>query len=239
MAKVFHMLEKMGLVRLQAEPEAAPAPARPQEKRAAAVEEPDISPGPPPTDVEAIPPLRFEGTAAAETEPAAPEHYPLAKVYASAGIVEPEHGFTVDRLVEMMAADEFRDLESATRARVIAGMLRRLPSGAVEVADIVREAARRDQALDAFERFLTDRVAVTEREVEEANQVLQTEIDELVKKNAALMDANRARVEEERGRLERWQEKKRAEEDRLYAAVQPFVEANPVTRSGDPGGGDQ
>jgi hypothetical protein len=232
MAKVFQMLEKMGLVRMQSGPDEPPVAAEPDED--AVDESLGIMPGPPPEEVEAIPPERFDGAVVSEGEGLSPEDYPFDKVYASAGIVEPEHGFTVDRLIEMMGAAEFRDLDPATRARVIAGMLRRLPTGAVEVADIVREAALRDQALDAFERFLADRVAAVDREIEEANRVLQQEIDELVEKNTALMETNRARAGAERDRLERWREGKHAEEDRLYQAVQPFVEANPVTRSGGP-----
>ena len=51
--------------------------------------------------------------------------------------------------------------------------------------------------------------------------------------------ANRSRVREERERLEQWCERKRSEENRLYGAVQPFVEANPVTRSGESEGEDE
>jgi hypothetical protein len=237
MAKVFQMLEKMGLVRMQADPDPLPVAPEPEPDDEAAVDELGIAPGPPPDEVEVIAPVRIDESVVSADDAAVPEDYPFDRIYASAGIEQPEHGFTVDRLVEMMAADEFRDLDAATRARVIAGMLRRLPTGAVEVEDIVREAALRDQALDAFERFLADRVAASEREVADANRVLQQEIDELVERNTALMEANRGRVGEEKGRLERWRERKRAEEDRLYDAVQPFVEANPVTRSGaaDPG----
>jgi hypothetical protein len=167
--------------------------------------------------------------AALERQPAG-EEYAIEQVYASAGIQPPAHGFTVYRLIEMLEAEEFRGMDAATRARVIAGMLRRLPTGAVEIGDIVRDAAARDRALDAFERFLADRVTRQLQDADEKNRVLQAQIEELTKTNTALMEENRAAVEAERARLERWLVRKRAEEDRLFDAVQPFVEHNPISR---------
>ena len=92
------------------------------------------------------------------------EDWAIEQIYASAGIQAPAHGFTVYRLIELLEGEEFRDLDAATRAKVIVGVLKRLPSGAVEVEDIVRDAAARDRALDAFERFLSERVRRQERE---------------------------------------------------------------------------
>jgi cytochrome oxidase assembly protein ShyY1 len=43
------------------------------------------------------------------------------------------------------------------------------------------------------------------------------------------MDANRRGLETEEARLSQWQLSKKAEERRLFDAVSPFVEANPIT----------
>lgn len=218
MVKVTSLLEKMGLVygrREELPP--ADAPVFASQVRAGAPPEP-----PPPE-----PEVKLDE--AALRSPAAGEDWALEQVYASAGIQPPAHGFTVYRLIEMLEGEEFRDLDAPTRARVIAGVLKRLPSGAVEVEDIVRDAAARDRALDAFERFVADRVVRLEREAEEKNAALQREIDELTLANTRLMEANRAAVAQERARLERWRARKREEEQRLFSAIAPFVEHNPVT----------
>lgn len=236
MAKVIRLLEQMGLVHGQpVGTHSDPSPERPEPGDA----DPAVRLAPPGPVPEAPPP--YEPTpvqldpalVAAATEAAAgesPGDYPVEKIYASAGLTGPEHGFTVDTLVEMMGAEELEGLDNATRAKVITGMLRRLPSGPVSLDDIVADAARRDQALDAFERFLSDRVAKAEAEVAEVNRRLQQEIDELVRRNSELMQTNQGRVESERATLERWRERKRVEEERLYNAIQPFVDVNPVTR---------
>ena len=226
MGKVIGLLEKLGLVTTAGTedvagegPTSTPEPSSPAGPAAA-------SGAPPVTPVEL-------DVAALERQPAG-EEYALEQVYASAGIQPPAHGFTVYRLIEMLEAEEFRGMDAATRARVIAGMLRRLPTGAVEIDDIVRDAAARDRALDAFERFLADRVTRQLQDADEKNRVLQAQIEELTKANTALMEENRAAVEAERARLERWLVRKRAEEDRLFDAVQPFVEHNPISRK-EPG----
>jgi hypothetical protein len=60
------------------------------------------------------------------------------------------------------------------------------------------------------------------------------------------MEANRRALEAEQGRLADWLTRKRIEEHKLFEAVGPFVEANPVSvdagkaapeRPADPGQG--
>jgi hypothetical protein len=223
MGKVIGLLEKLGLVTTAGtEDVAGDGPTSPPDPSSSGSAASGASGAPPAAPVEL-------DVAALERQPAG-EEYALEQVYASAGIQPPAHGFTVYRLIEMLEAEEFRGMDAATRARVIAGMLRRLPTGAVEVGDIVRDAAARDRALDAFERFLADRVTRQLQDADEKNRVLQAQIEELTKANTALMEENRAAVEAERARLERWLVRKRAEEDRLFDAVQPFVEHNPISR---------
>jgi hypothetical protein len=229
MAKVLNMLEKIGLFHTGnrvTEPagETAPEP----DRSADAVT--GIRPGAPPTarPVVSLPEVSISID---DSTDEALEEFPFDQVYASAGVEDPEHGFTVFKLIEMMEADELRDLESATRAKVIAGMLRRLPAGEVPIDDIVRDAALRDRALDAFESFLADKAATSESQLAEKNRELQEEIDELTRRNNALIEANHAAIETERQRFESWREKKQHEELRLYTAIAPFVEANPVTHN--------
>jgi len=226
MVRVIGLLEKMGLVYRDGEL-APPAQSDDAERTA----------GPPPASepaarkvsvAEPAPPVQLD--AAAAEKGAGADDFSLEQVYTSARIQDPSHGFTVYRLIEMMDAEEFRSLDPPTRAKVISGMLKRLPTGAVEVEDIVKDAALRDRALDAFERFLADRQARREQEVEEKNRALQKEIDELTQVNTEQMQANLAGIEAEKTRFERWRERKRAEEDRLFAAVAPFVEQNPISR---------
>jgi hypothetical protein len=227
MVRVTSLLEKIGLVYSQQgqripATEVGPQPVSASEAPA------DISPGAPPPAAPPVPEVRLDESML-DLAPAA-EDWALEQVYASAGIREPAHGFTVYRLIEMLESSELRDLDPPTRAKVIAGLLKRLPAGAVEIEDIIRDAAARDRALDAFEKFLAERVARQQREVEEKNRALQQEIDELTITNMGLQEENRAELERERAKLDRWRERKQAEEQRLFDAVAPFASDNPVSK---------
>jgi hypothetical protein len=48
------------------------------------------------------------------------------------------------------------------------------------------------------------------------------------------MEANRIAIETEQARLSRWLVLKRAEERKLYDAVTPFVEKNPISTADTP-----
>ncbi len=225
MVKVLRMLEKMGFV------ESASGPGEDPQ-----VEAPPVEPAPQPSkdlepEVRKVHSRRFDAAFEATASSDGAEEFPIAKIYSSAGIEEPEHGFTVYTLLEMMDAEEFSGLDDATRAKVLSGILRRLPSGSVSMDDIVDDAAARDQALDAFEAFLTERVHRSEQELEDMNRKLQEEIDELTRRNSELIDGNLVAIAAERARLAGWCKRKQEEENRLYEAIAPFVTANPVSLS--------
>ena len=59
-------------------------------------------------------------------------------------------------------------------------------------------------------------------------------IDEVNRRNREKMDTNRIALETEQARLARWQVIKRAEERKLFDAVNPFVEANPISTADAP-----
>ncbi len=230
MVKVLNMLEKLGFVQRSGNEDEIVPPAT----EASAAVEAAATEEPPPPEIRHIRTTAFDDKVAANVgQTERPEDFPFSKIYSSAGVTEPEHGFTVFTLIEMMESAEFNDLDDITRAKVIRGLLRNLPSGPVSVSDIVNDAAQRDQALDAFERFLADRVSTTEAELKEKNEALQFEIDELTIRNTELIDNNLNHLAKEQQRLEAWQERKRNEENRLFEAVRPFAEENPVTLSED------
>jgi hypothetical protein len=153
----------------------------------------------------------------------------FAAIYKAAGIQDPAHGYTAHKVLEILSSSDFANLDSRAKAAALAGFLRMNPTGPVPIADVVQDAVRRDQALDRFEDFLRTKLKARSEEKEKENARLQAEIDELVRKNREGMEANRRALEEEEARLSKWQLSKKAEERRLFEAVSPFVETNPIT----------
>jgi len=153
----------------------------------------------------------------------------FAMIYKAAGIQDPAHGYTAHKVLEILSSSDFANLDSRAKAAALAGFLRMNPSGPVPITDIVQDAVRRDQALDRFEDFLRTKLKARTEEKEKENTRLQAEIDELMRKNREAMEANRRALEGEEARLAQWQLTKKAEERRLFEAVSPFVETNPIT----------
>jgi hypothetical protein len=149
-------------------------------------------------------------------------------IYKAAGIQDPPHGYTAHKVLEILSSPHFTHLDSKAKAAALAGFLQMNPTGPVPITD-VQDAVRRDQALDKFEDFLRTKLKARTEKAEKENARLQAEIDELVRRNREKMDANRRDLENEEARLAQWQLSKKAEERRLFDAVSPFVEANPIT----------
>jgi hypothetical protein len=154
----------------------------------------------------------------------------FAEIYRAATIEDPVHGFSAAKVLEMLRAPELAALDVKAKATALQGFLKMNPTGPVAIADIIRDAVRRDQALDKFEELLRSKLQELATRTDQENAVLQSEIDELQRRNRARMEENRRKLDAERQRLDAWVETKRAEEARLAEAVSPFVEGNPISR---------
>ena len=150
-------------------------------------------------------------------------------IYKASGIAEPAHGFTAYKVLEILSSPDFAALDAKAKAAALSGFLRMNPSGPVPISDVIQDAVARDHALDNFEQFLQKKLEARAEELSKENATLQGEIDELTRRNQQKMEANRKTLDEEKNRFASWQARKRIEEQRLYDAVGPFVEQNPVS----------
>jgi hypothetical protein len=158
----------------------------------------------------------------------------FAAIYRAAGVTDPAHGYTAYKVLEIFASPGFASLDARAKAAALTGFLNMNPSGPVPVTDIVQDAVRRDQALDKFEEFLRTKQTSRSDQIDKDNAQLQAEIDEVTRRNREKMEANRIAIEAEQAKLSRWLVVKRAEERKLYDAVNPFVEANPISTAESP-----
>jgi hypothetical protein len=235
------VLSKMKIVELSPD-EIAAAPSTPAAKPS--------MPGPP-TDIRdllgSIPesPAIDEGKLAAaarleapgggeDGEEAGPDIPDFPAIYRAAGVVDPAHGYSAYKVLEIFSSPGFAALDMRAKAAALTGFLNMNPTGPVPITDVVQDAVRRDQALDKFEEFLRGKAASRSQEIEKENARLQAEIDEITRRNREKMEANRAAIEAEQARLTRWLVTKRAEERKLFDAVNPFVEQNPISTADTP-----
>lgn len=155
-------------------------------------------------------------------------------VYKAAGVVDPPHGYSAYKVLEIFASPGFAALDTRAKAAALTGFLNMNPSGPVPITDVVQDAVRRDQALDKFEDFLRNKLGARSEQIDKENAQLQAEIDEVTRRNREKMEANRAALEAEQARFTRWLTTKRAEERKLFDAVNPFVEQNPISTADTP-----
>lgn len=157
----------------------------------------------------------------------------FAAIFKAAGVPEPAHGYTAYKVLEFLSSPDLEALDAKAKAGALLGFLKMNPAGPVPITDVIQDAALRDRALDGFEEFLKKKMDARRAELEKDTAALQAEIDELTKRNKEKMDRNRQQVEAEKERLAKWQARKRIEERKLFDAVAPFVQENPVTLAGD------
>jgi len=223
------VLSKMKLVEMDAPPEAE-APETDFMGRSSAS---GSVPGPP-TDIRdllgALPEPQAIDEAKLAAESGDSDEIPdFPAVYSASGIIDPPHGYSAYKVLEIFSSPGFSALDMRAKAAAFTGFLNMNPSGPVPVTDIVQDAVKRDQALDKFEEFLRSKLVSHSERIEKENAALQAEVDELTRRNREKMEANRISLETEQARLARWQVLKRTEERKLFDAVNPFVESNPIS----------
>lgn len=153
----------------------------------------------------------------------------FASIYKASGIKDPAHGFTAYKVLEILSSADFASLDGKAKAAALSGFLRMNPAGAVPIEDVIQDALARDTALDGFEGFLRMKLEARNADREKENAALQAGIDELTRKNREKMQANLEAIAQEQERFASWQARKRIEEQKLFEAVGPFVEKNPVS----------
>ena len=137
------------------------------------------------------------------------------KLFAAAQIPVPAHGFTIEKVGDMLRHPKLAGLAKEAKA---AAILVALEAAGVTIESVITEAARKDKALDVFERV----------QHEHAVQLVQQKDDEN-KKLRAQIAANDKDAAEIAAQLEVWQKKKAAKEADLYEIVSHFTTANPIT----------
>jgi hypothetical protein len=140
---------------------------------------------------------------------------PLAKVCETAGVKPPPHGWTVDRLRELLRSAKFTPLarDAAQRA-----LLEQFASDKVTVEDIVKDGIARDQAIDAFEKFVHGKME--SRKLARQRQIasLQSQIESLQGEAAV-----------EAAQWKQWLDQKRAYEKDMAWAIGYLLDRPVIT----------
>jgi hypothetical protein len=193
-------------------------------------------PGPSPQTPPELPPEELQDPEPAP--PARPSAVPASvesfgAVYEEAGITLAAHGYGVDKVAEMLGS---KHLATMTKEVKAASVLAALEAAQVPLKDVIQDAVRRDQALDAFEAAKGREVEEMRKQGEARIGAIEEEIQSFLKAKNAELDGLKKASEAAREAFTKLQSRKRREEERLYDVIAHFVAAseNPITTSSGP-----
>ena len=153
----------------------------------------------------------------------------FAEIYQAAEIHLPPHGFTIEKVAEMLGSEHIRSLpRDVKRSSVLVA----LDAVGVPIQDVIQDAVRRDQALDTFERVQEQSLDQLEAQLDKENQQHQAEIDRIMADYRSRIQANKDKLAREKERFFAWRLKKQEEEQKIADAVSYFVADNPITTGG-------
>ncbi len=176
-----------------------------------------VAPPPPP------PPVQFNKPAAQVTT--------FEDIYAAAEIRPPANGYSILKIHDMLSSDHLKQMPAEMKRGSI---LVALDAAGVKIQDVIEDAVRRDQALDAFERVRQKAVEDLETRKLEENRQLQEELDRLIAERRAKLQANLDEVAQQKESFFAWRLQKQQEEQKIADCVSYFVTENPITTSTRP-----
>lgn len=180
----------------------------------------------PPVPAAATPPppaIKFDKPVAAV---ASGQLATFADIYNAAEIATPAHGYSILKVADMLNSEHIRAMPGEVKKGSI---LVALEAAGVKIQEVIQDAIKRDQALDAFERVRQKSVEDLEAKKVEENRKIQADLDKFVAEQKARLQANLADVEKQKEALASWRIQKQLEEQRIADCVSYFVTDNPIT----------
>ena len=141
---------------------------------------------------------------------------PLEDVYRSAGIMNPRMGYSIRKVVEMLNNDHIRGLPDDAKS---AAVLMALDAAGITVDEIVRDARKRQEALEVYESSQRKQFEEHWARKTEGNVLIQAELDRVTAQSLERIKRNLDEIAAEKSEFERWQAMKQQEAERMAEAV--------------------
>jgi hypothetical protein len=172
-----------------------------------------------------------EEALAGATPDLANEEQTFDEVYGAAGL-EPANSsrFTIFKVEKLLQSQHLQGLPEKTKA---SSVLVALEANNVKLNAIIQDAVSRDKALDEYDKMLKRDIKNLESDIEIKNAEIEAEIEDFLQRKKEQIANNNQQLEQARELYATWNLRKQQEEERLFEAVSPFVDQNPITRGND------
>ena len=147
---------------------------------------------------------------------------PFEQIFRDAGIQSSP--CTVDQLATLLEDPTVVNQPLSTKILAVKFALSAMKIG-IDVP--ITDAVRRDRALDAYQKMLSDRAATIEQRNQEKIQLLTKEVEEYLKRKQAEMETLRSESAEAQRQMIDFSVRREQEEKRLADLISPFLEGKP------------
>jgi hypothetical protein len=150
---------------------------------------------------------------------------PFDKIYETAGIVSNPEDWTIERLRQWVAS---KPLAGKPREEVQKTILHQLSSQGVPIETIIKDAMARDQALDAFEGCISEKMKDRRDAGKKRILEIEAQIKDLQKESLQL----EGKLGDDEKTWQEWRKRKRAQE-RDLASLASYIVDHPVITTDD------
>ena len=138
-------------------------------------------------------------------------------IYHAAGIMSPRSGYGIHKVVEMLNSQRIRELSADVKR---ASVLMALDAAGTSVDDVLQDATRRQQALDAYEAGQRKQLEEFEALKSRENAQIEAEMERIHAHYAQRIQNNRDQVAREKETLHNWQMAMQHETQRISEVIE-------------------
>jgi hypothetical protein len=138
-------------------------------------------------------------------------------IYHAAGIMNPRSGYGIRKVVEMLNSQRIRDLSKDIQR---ASVLMALDAAGASVDDLLQDATRRQQALNAYEEGQRKQLEEFEGRKAQENTQIEAEMQRVTSHYAERIQQNKEEVIKHKEALHNWQAAKQSESERISEVIE-------------------
>jgi hypothetical protein len=138
-------------------------------------------------------------------------------IYRAAGILSPDSGYGIHKVVDMLNSDRIRNLSPEIKR---ASVLMALDAASTSTDDLLRDATRRQQALSSYDAGQQKQLEEFEARKAQENAQIQAEMERVTAHYAERIQHNQDQVAREKETLRNWQMQKQHESQRISEVIE-------------------
>lgn len=138
-------------------------------------------------------------------------------IYHAAGIMSPSSGYGIHKVVEMLNNERIRELSKDIKR---ASVLMALEAAGTSLDEVLRDAKRRQEALDTYEAAQKRQVEEFDSQKVRENSQIEAEMERVRTHYAERIQRNRDEVAKEKEALRNWQAAMQLESQRIAEVIE-------------------